>query len=733
MTQPKSRRRPPSAASACLVHSGLARRRRRRTDHPSADADTVAAGQRTDHGGGLPRDRLRSGAAFRPHRAAPGRRAPGDVQRLRRAGVPAGRLADAAVEPGAQPERSTAAGGGAGAGAGRAVATVAGVRPAVRLGRRLSGSRAMAPGYSPPPCAASRSAGICRARSVSSAISCRPPCPCWCWPSGAIALTGLYGMLPSELRIAALVLYGLVLLPLGCLVIANRTLRALAVRTPRPRRRSDLGPPPASAAAHAPRPVLSEQERTAGSPEQAAALLAATRDGDIERALALLEAGADPNTAPADDERDQRPVLMLAALLPDTRLLRALIARGADVNRASGGITPLLAATRDSWHGRAEAVLTLLANGANPLATDARRQYRPARRRAQRRTGRGGDAARRRRHRSTRSTRPALSPLAIACRAANWPLAKFLLERGAKPAPAEASRRWWPPPASPTTTSTGRQAAAQAPRRDQRRRCTQAHALLSAAAEGHEQIARALCAAGADVNLADRHGSTALMEAARAGASGIVQLLAEARARCAGARPARPRRADPRLPVAACRMPKPSRALLALGAEPKTPRQRRPQRARPCRRCRSLGSGRPARSGYAAADQPQPGSAGRRRRHPAAPARRAALRPLGGRVRFCRTRARMAAARNWPSCIWIWPHRALPPPGAGCSTTACDAEARLERRSSMTPDDDAPVLPPPGRRLFDALLRNCRIRPKRSRICCRPAPRPPAPACWRWR
>ena len=93
---------------------------------------------------------------------------------------------------------------------------------------------------------------------------------------------------------------------------------------------------------------LNEQERTAGTPEQAAALLAAIRDADVERALALVEAGADPNTAPADDERDQRPALLLAALLPDTRLLRALIARGADVNRASGGLTPLLAATRDS-------------------------------------------------------------------------------------------------------------------------------------------------------------------------------------------------------------------------------------------------------------------------------------------------------------------------------------------------------------------------------------------------
>ncbi|HEX7731884.1 MAG TPA: hypothetical protein VF415_04500, partial [Rhodanobacter sp.] len=44
---------------------------------------------------------------------------------------------------------------------------------------------------------------------------------------GAIALSGLYGMLPSEIRIAALAIYGVLLLPLGCLIVANRTLRAL--------------------------------------------------------------------------------------------------------------------------------------------------------------------------------------------------------------------------------------------------------------------------------------------------------------------------------------------------------------------------------------------------------------------------------------------------------------------------------------------------------------------------
>lgn len=386
----------------------------------------------------------------------------------------------------------------------------------------------------------------------------------------AIALTGLYGVLPSELRIAALAVYGVVVLPLGCLIVANRTLRALLCT--RSGKRRKLAPLAGDAEIPlAPRsPValpLNEQERTAGTPEQAQALLASTRDGDIERALALVEAGADPDTAPATDDRDQRPVLMLAALLPDTRLLRALIARGADVNHASGGFTPLLAATRDSWHGRPEAVLTLLANGASPLVTDA-----------------DGNTPL---HGAALSAEPGvaamlldaaapinalnkagISPLSGACRAANWPLAKFLLDRGAKPTPADGEPALVAAAGIADDDATGvklllkHRAAVNAV---DARHCS---ALQAAAAEGHEQIARALRAAGADVTLADQHGSTALMEAARAGAGGIVQLLAEAQP------DARRRDEHGRDALTlACQSPRAHaetvRALLALGAEPK--------------------------------------------------------------------------------------------------------------------------------------------------------------------
>ncbi|MCW8806925.1 MAG: ankyrin repeat domain-containing protein [Rhodanobacter sp.] len=383
---------------------------------------------------------------------------------------------------------------------------------------------------------------------------------------GAVALTGLYDVMPSEQRIAALALYGVVLLPLGCLIIANRTLRALLCERHAKHRKAHHAQGDNHTSTVTP-VVLSEQERTAGTPEQAAALLAATRDGDIERALALVQAGADPDTAPAADDRDQRPALMLAALLPDTRLLRALIARGADVNQASGGITPLLAATRDSWHGRAEAVLTLLANGASPLATD----------------GEGNTPL----HGAVLSAEPGvaamlldaaapvnalnkagISPLAAACRAANWPLAKFLLEYGAKPAPGGgepalvAAAGIADDDVSGVSLLLKHRAPVNAV--DARHR----HALLAAAAEGHLQIARALCAASADITLADQHGSNALMEAARAGACGVVRLLAEQEpdplARDSHGRDAL---------TLACQSPHAHSemiaALLALGADPK--------------------------------------------------------------------------------------------------------------------------------------------------------------------
>src|SRR5690606_1012914 len=54
--------------------------------------------------------------------------------------------------------------------------------------------------------------------------------------------------------------------------------------------------------------------------EASAALYAAARAGRVERALALLEAGADPHALPDPEGRDQRALAVLAAVLPDLRL-----------------------------------------------------------------------------------------------------------------------------------------------------------------------------------------------------------------------------------------------------------------------------------------------------------------------------------------------------------------------------------------------------------------------------
>lgn len=160
-------------------------------------------------------------------------------------------------------------------------------------------------------------------------------------------------------------------------------------------------------------------------------LYEAARAGRVERALALLTEGARATAMPGAAEKDQRSLAVLAAVLPDLRLLRALIERGADLNPEDAALAPLAVATRDSWHGRPEAVATLLANGADARRTDPR----------------GNTAL----HHAAHSTDPAVAallldahsdinavnhdgvtPVYVAAKSGNWRVAKFLIERGAK-------------------------------------------------------------------------------------------------------------------------------------------------------------------------------------------------------------------------------------------------------------------------------------------------------------
>lgn len=101
-------------------------------------------------------------------------------------------------------------------------------------------------------------------------------------------------------------------------------------------------------------------------------LCQAVAKGDNAAIETLLARGADPNERPPTDSADQRSPLVLAAITGRIPVLKRLIAAGADVNGNSAGLTPLLAATRDTWSGRFDVVMSLLTNGANVRARDAK-------------------------------------------------------------------------------------------------------------------------------------------------------------------------------------------------------------------------------------------------------------------------------------------------------------------------------------------------------------------------
>jgi len=336
---------------------------------------------------------------------------------------------------------------------------------------------------------------------------------------GGLVLVGFYGALPPMPRLTALVVYATIAAPLAQWIVAGRCADALLLSLRRAR--SERVQPASDAEPSGP----SADEVVAAAPDLDTMLLHCIRAGQTELALAALERGADPNARPAADDRDQRPPLVLAAVSPDLRLLRGLILKGADLNRNDGGLTALLAATRDSHEGRPDAVLTLLTNGADPRCHDA-----------------AGNTPL---HHAALAARPivaallcdaeapldppnrdGLTPLGVACANANWDLARFLLERGAKVEPEHAQ------PALLAAASVAEDDPAGVKLLLKRRAHVNARgrlgrtALMTAALHGHAEIARALLDAGAQIDLADAHGATALMEAARSGAVEVLDAFA---------------------------------------------------------------------------------------------------------------------------------------------------------------------------------------------------------------
>ena len=241
--------------------------------------------------------------------------------------------------------------------------------------------------------------------------------------AGALVIALFLPAFSFEMRLSAAVLYALVLVPLASLVLVTRCMSAIALdaRVRRSGSRKEI------AETQTPAPVLVAD---LGVFDASVALLAAARSGNVELALAALERGANPEAAPLADDRDQRSALIHAVLLPDLRLLRALIGRGVDLNHGHSGLSPLLAASRDSLQGRPEAVMTLLANGADPDVVDAALNtplHHAALCSEPIVAALLLDAG----TRINAVNRDGMTALGIACANANWTLATFLLDRGA--------------------------------------------------------------------------------------------------------------------------------------------------------------------------------------------------------------------------------------------------------------------------------------------------------------
>lgn len=254
------------------------------------------------------------------------------------------------------------------------------------------------------------------------------------------------------------------------------------------------------------------------------ALFEALRRGQVAKAIAALDEGADPHAFPEASSRDQRTPVMLASLLGDMRVLRRLIELGVDLNTAHGGMTPLLVATRDSWHGRPDAVMTLLANGADPRSRDSE----------------GNTAL----HHAARSTDPGVAALlldagaaintlndegwnalGIACEAGNWRLAKFLLDRRGQPEPEGGQPALLACAQSSDDDAAGVQLLLRHKAKVDARGTGGRTALMLACANGHLGMASALLDAHADADARDEEGLRPLHHAARNAQGDAVQLL----------------------------------------------------------------------------------------------------------------------------------------------------------------------------------------------------------------
>ncbi len=360
--------------------------------------------------------------------------------------------------------------------------------------------------------------------------------PVWLLLAGGIAL-GWPGLLTGDARLIAVIVYA-VALPLSHALLQTTPTQMLVHGLPV----LDMQAEEDEGSCEDAQPLAPVAASEAGAEVDVATLTrdlyAAARGGRVERALQLLDAGADARAEAPTGDRDRRGLPVLAAVLPDLRLLRGLIERGVDINAAhASSMAPLLAATRDSWHGRPEAVMTLLANGADPRAADAdgntplhhaARSSDPGVAALLRDAGAEMDAV----------NAEGVSPLGIACAAGNWRLARFLLERGAKTEPAEGQPVLLAAAGTEEDDAAGVQLLLRHKARVDARDSRDRSALHEAALAGHPGVCSALLDAGADVHARDGQGRTPLLDSARAASLPTLEALltggADARA-CDGA------------------------------------------------------------------------------------------------------------------------------------------------------------------------------------------------------
>lgn len=272
------------------------------------------------------------------------------------------------------------------------------------------------------------------------------------------------------------------------------------------------------------RPVQGDAEDDALPPSPEDLLLQAARRGDSAAVRAALAAGADPDCQPRPEAADQRTPLIAAATAADLGALRALIAAGARVDRDSGGLTPLIAATRDSYDGRIEAVMTLLANGADPNRADEAGNA-PLHFAALTRDAGVAQSLIDAGARIDAINREGLTPLSIASEAANWTVVEFLLKRGAAAHADGAMPTLLAAAAVEGDDPRGIRLLLKAKAKVDARGPQGRTALMVAALADNAEIAEALLAAGADVDARDDFGQCAVLDAARAGANRVLQRL----------------------------------------------------------------------------------------------------------------------------------------------------------------------------------------------------------------